>query len=217
VASGVPAAVGAARALLLAVLVLAAAGSGALPAWTALVLAGVGSLAVAVCIFGRHRAAGGGRISRLLEVFRALGRSPGGAVRIFGWLAGSITARVLAVAAVSAALGVSAPVSVALVIVPALAVTALVSLSPAGLGVTSSAVALVLHARGVDMTTAVAAGIGVNAVETAAGLATGVASALVLAFPTPSARRWTLVSVGASACLAAVLVGVGGFGFADLA
>ena len=63
----------------------------------------------------------------------------------------------------------------------------------------------------------VAAGIGVNAVETAAGLATGVASALVLAFPAPSARRWTLVSVGASACLAAALVGVGGFGLADLA
>ena len=78
-------------------------------------------------------------------------------------------------------------------------------------------VALVLHARGVDMTTAVAAGIGVNAVETAAGLAVGAASALVLGFPTPSARRWTLVSVGAAACLAVALVGVGGFGFADLA
>ena len=219
VASGIPAAVGAARALLLAVLVIAAAGSGALPAWTALVLAGVGCAAAAACILGRHRAAGSGRLSHLLEVFRALGRSPGGAVRIFGWLAGSITARVLGVAAVSVALGVSAPFSVALVIVPALAVTALVSLSPAGLGVTSGAVALVLHARGVDMTTAVAAGIGVNAVETAAGLAVGVASALVLGFPTPSARRWTLVSVGACACLAAALVGAGGLGlgFGDIA
>jgi hypothetical protein len=215
VASGIPAAVGAARAVLLAVLVLAAAGSGALPAWTALVLAAAGCVAGAACIWGRHRAPRPGRLSYLFESFRALGRSPGGAVRILGWLAASITARVLAVAAVSAALGVAAPVSAALVIVPALAVTALVSLSPAGIGVTSGAVALVLHQRGVDTTTAVAAGLALNAVELAAGLSAGIASALVLAFPAPAARRRTLVSVAACGCLVAAFLGFGSF--ADIA
>ena len=114
----------------------------------------------------------------------------------------------------AAALGVAAPISAALVIVPALAVTAFASLSPAGIGVTSGAVAIVLHQRGVDVTTALAAGIAVNAVETAAGLAVGIAGGLLLAFPGPSARRWTVLSLGATACLAAAVVSVGSF--ADL-
>lgn len=214
VASGVPAAIGAARAMLLAAFVLVAAGSGVLPAWTALVLAGAGCAAAAVCVWGRRREPGTGRLSHLLEVFRALGQSPGGAARLFAWLAASITARLLAVAAVAAALGIAAPISAALVIVPALAVTAFASLSPAGIGVTSGAVAIVLHQRGADVTTALAAGIGVNAVETAAGLAAGIAGGLLLAFPAPSARRWTVLSLGATACLAAAVVGVGSF--ADL-
>lgn len=215
VASGIPAAVGAARATLLAVLVLAAAGSGALPAWTALVLAAAGCAAAAACVWGRHRAPRPGRLAHLFEAFRALGRSPGGAVRILGWLSGSIAARVLAVAAVAASLGVATPVSAAFVIVPALAVTTMVALSPAGIGVTSGAVALVLHQRGVDMTTAVAAGLALNAVETAAGLATGIASSLVLAFPAPVARRRTLVLVAACAFLIAAAFGVAGL--ADVA
>ena len=86
----------------------------------------------------------------------------------------------------------------ALVLVPALALTTLVSLGPAGIGVTSGAVALVLHQRGVDLTTAIAAGLALNAVEAAAGLATGIASALVLASPGP-AERLTLVLVTACA------------------
>ena len=214
VASGIPAAIGAGRALLLGVLVLAAAASGALPAWTALAPAGAGCAAAAVCFWGRKRSPGAGRISHLFDVFGALGRSPGGAVHLFAWLAGSVTARLLAVAAVAAALGVAAPLSAALVIVPALAVTAFASLSPAGIGVTSGAVAIVLHERGIDVTTALAAGFALNAVETAAGLAAGIAGGLLLAFPTPVGRRRTLLSVGACACLAAAVVGVGRFALA---
>jgi hypothetical protein len=215
VASGVPAAIGAARAMLLAALVLVAAGTGTLPAWTALVLVGAGCVAAVVCAWGRRTGPGTGRLSHLLDVFRVLGRSPGGAVRLFAWLAASITARLLAVTAVAAALGVAAPISAALVIVPALAVTAFASLSPAGIGVTSGAVAIVLHQRGVDVTTALAAGIALNGVETAAGLAAGIAGGLLLAFPAPSARRWTVLSLGATACLAAAVVSAGSF--ADLA
>jgi hypothetical protein len=74
---------------------------------------------------------------------------------------------------------------------------------PAGIGVTSGAVAVVLNQRGVDGTTALAAGIAFNAVETAIGLASGLTGAFLLAFPSPAARRWTLVIV--SACLSLVL------------
>jgi hypothetical protein len=119
------------------------------------------------------------------------------------------------VAAVAAALGVAAPLSAALVIVPALGVAAFASLSPAGIGVTSGAVAIVLHERGVDVATALAAGIALSAVETAAALAAGIAGGLLLAFPTPAARRWTLLLVGACACLTAAFVGFGSF--ADIA
>lgn len=76
VASGVPAAIGAARALLLAVLVLAAAASGALPAWSALVLAGAGCAAGAACVWSRQRRPGAGRLSHLFDVFRALAGRP---------------------------------------------------------------------------------------------------------------------------------------------
>jgi uncharacterized membrane protein YbhN (UPF0104 family) len=214
VASGIPAAIGAARALLLAVLVLAAAGSGLLPAWTALALAAAGGAAVVVCAWAGRRKQGAHRFARVLDVFRAVGRSPFSALPGLGWLVCSVGARVLAVAAVVAALGVRAPVAAALVIVPALAVAAFASLTPAGIGLTSGAVALVLHARGADGTTALAAGIALSAVETAVGLTLGIASGLLLAFPSPAVRRWTFVAASACACLAVVL-GVGGL--ADLA
>ena len=211
VASGIPAAVGAARAFLLAVLVLAAAGSGVLPAWTALAFAGVGCVAVVVSAWAGRRKPGAHRLARMFDVFRAVGRSPSTALPLVGWLACSVGARVLAVAAIAAALGVQAPVAAALVIVPALAVAAFVTVTPAGIDVTSGAVALVLHARGVNATTALAAGIALNAIETAAGLTLGIAGGFLLALPSPAARRWTLKSASAWACLAIVVLGVGGF------
>jgi uncharacterized membrane protein YbhN (UPF0104 family) len=211
VASGIPAAIGAARTLLIAVLVLAAVGSGVLPVWTALALAGAGCAAVAVCVWAGRRKPGAHRLARVFDVFRAVGRSPSAAVPVVGWLVCSVGARVLAVAAVAAALGVRGPIAAALVIVPALAVAAFVSLTPAGIGVTSGAVALVLHARGADATKALAAGIALNAVETVAGLTLGIASGLLLAFPSAAARRWTLMSTAACACFAVLILGVGGF------
>jgi uncharacterized membrane protein YbhN (UPF0104 family) len=211
VASGIPAVIGAARAFLLAVLVLAAAGSGLLPAWTALALAGVGCAAAVVCAWAARRKPGTHRLARVFDVFRAVGRSPSAAVPLVSWLICAVCAQVLGVAVVAAALGVRAPIAAALVIVPALAVAAFASLTPAGIGVTSGAVALVLHARGADGTTALAAGIALNAVETAAGLTLGIASGLLLAFPSPAARRWTLMSAAACACFTAVVLGVGGF------
>jgi uncharacterized membrane protein YbhN (UPF0104 family) len=215
VASGITAAIGAARTVLLAVLVLAAAGSGVLPAWTALALAGAGCTALVVCAWAGRRHPGAHGLSHVFDVFRAVARSPSAAVPLVGWLVGAVGARVLAVAAVAAALSVQAPIAAALVIVPALAVAAFASLTPAGIGVASGAVALVLHARGVDVTTALAAGIALNAVETAVGLTLGIASGLLLAFPSPAARWRTFMFAAACASFTVVVLGVGGF--ADLA
>jgi hypothetical protein len=65
----------------------------------------------------------------------------------------------------------------------------------------------------VDTTTALAAGIALNAVETTVGFTAGVASAFLLAFPTPGARRWTLVSATAAFCVVIVsTVGAGPLG-----
>jgi hypothetical protein len=85
--------------------------------------------------------------------------------------------------------------------------------TPAGIGVTSGAVALVLRARGVDVTTAVAAGLALNAVEAAAGLTLGIASGFLLAFPSSVGRRWILVSATACACFGAVVLGAGGVAY----
>ena len=98
-------------------------------------------------------------------------------------------------------------------IVPVLAVVSCAAILPAGLGVTTGAVTMILHQRGVDTTTALAAGIALNAVETSVGFTAGVASAFLLAFPTPAARRWTLVSVTAALCVViASTVGAGPLG-----
>jgi uncharacterized membrane protein YbhN (UPF0104 family) len=85
-ASGIAAAVGAAHALILAVLVLAASAGGALPLWPVFVLAGGAAAAVGAAIAVR----GGrstGRRSELFEAFAAFGRSPRRAARLLrGWV-----------------------------------------------------------------------------------------------------------------------------------
>jgi uncharacterized membrane protein YbhN (UPF0104 family) len=213
VAGGIPAAIGAVRTALLAVLLIVEVAIGMLPAWMAFALGGAGCIVVALCVWARTSGRGENRLSHLLEIFRALSRSRSEAARLLGWLACSLAAQLVAVAAVVESLGVRAPVVAALLIVPALAMTSFASLLPAGIGVTSGAVAVVLHQRGVDISTALAAGIALNAIEAAIGLTAGIASAFLLAFPTPSARRWTLVTVGAGLCVAAAAtVGTGPLG-----
>jgi uncharacterized membrane protein YbhN (UPF0104 family) len=203
VAGGIPAAIGAFRATLLASLVVAGVAAGVLPAWMWIAVGGAAWAVVALCIWARQSKGGESRLSHVVEVFRGLSRSPRAAAYLLGWLACAIAAELVAVAAVVESLGVREPVAEALVIVPALSLMSFASLLPAGIGVTSGAVALVLHQRGVGVTTALAAGIAVNAVETAIGLIVGIASAFLLAFPSPGARRWTLVTVGA--CLSVVV------------
>jgi uncharacterized membrane protein YbhN (UPF0104 family) len=88
-------------------------------------------------------------------------------------------AKVAAVASVLAALDTPSPLRSALAVVPALELAALVPLTPGNVGVASAAAAIALHSAGLAMADAVEAGLVMHAVETAAGISFGTASALI--------------------------------------
>jgi uncharacterized membrane protein YbhN (UPF0104 family) len=195
------AALGAARAVALAALVVAGAVLGALPLWPVLALAAVATIAAVLALAARSRESTG-RAAHLLEAFRTLGHEPRAAARLVGWLALNVAARVLAATAIGASLGIGAPFAAALVIVPALDVAGMVPLTPGNVGITSGAVAVAFQAHGISFTQGLAAGIAFHAVETAVGIAFGLGSLAWLApYPTPGVRRVTLLAAGASASL----------------
>ncbi len=199
---GAFAALGAARAVALAALVVAGAALGALPLWPVLALGGIVAVGVALAAGARRREPGG-RVAHLLDAFRTLGREPRTAARLVGWLAISVAARVIAATAIGAALGIAQPLAAALVIVPALDVAGTVPLTPGNVGITSGAVAVALQAHGISFTQALAAGIAFHAVETAVGIAFGLGSLVWLApYPSPGGRRLALLAATASASLA---------------
>jgi uncharacterized membrane protein YbhN (UPF0104 family) len=201
---GAFAALGAARAVVLAGLVLAGAAMGAVPLWPVALLLGLAALATAVAVAVRRREAGS-HAAHLLDAFRQLGREPRAGLRLVGWTALSVGARVAAAAAVGVALGIGRPFAAALVIVPVLDVAGLVPLTPGNVGVTSGAVAMAFQAHGISFTQALAAGIAFHAVETAVGLAFGLGSVAWLApYPSSATRRYALAAAGASGGLALV-------------
>jgi hypothetical protein len=116
-----------------------------------------------------------------------------------GWFAASTGARFGGAVAIAAALGVHAPFTAALIIVPTLDIAGLIPLS-GNLGITSGAVVVALQAHGVHMTQALATGLAFHAIETGAGMAFGVAGALLLG---GRRRVITIAAAGATACLAA--------------
>jgi uncharacterized membrane protein YbhN (UPF0104 family) len=199
---GAFAALGAARAVVLAALVVAGAVMGALPLWPVLVLLALVAAAVAVALrMRRHRA--DGRLGPMLDAFGTLGREPASALRLVGWIALSVGGRLAAAAAVGAALGIGRPLAAAFVIVPALDVAGLVPLTPGNVGVTSGAVAMAFRAHGISFTHGLAAGIAFHAVETAVGIAYGLGSVIWLApYPSAGTRRLALVAAAAAASLA---------------
>lgn len=199
---GAFAALGAARAVVLSVLAAVGAATGALPLWPVLVLIGLGLAAAAIAVRVRRREAKG-RVAQALEAFRTLGREPLRAVRLVGWIALSVAARVAAATAVGAALGIGSPLAAAFLIVPLLDVAGMFPLTPGNVGITSGAVAVAFETHGVSFTHALAAGIAFHAVETAVGIAVGLGSLVWLApYPSPGVRRIALVSAGVSASLA---------------
>lgn len=196
---GVYAAIGAARALVVAALVVAGFATGALPLWPVFVLCGgVGVLAVLAYRFRDSHA----KLAHLLDGLAALEREPRLALVVLAWACAGALARVAAAAAVAAALGVPHPVLAALVIVPAIDLANTVPLTPGNIGVATGAVAVALQSRGIGMTQALSTGIAFHAVETVAGLTVGSTGALWLFRESPAVQRWAPRVAAATACLA---------------
>jgi uncharacterized membrane protein YbhN (UPF0104 family) len=86
-------------------------------------------------------------------------------------------AKAAAIAVVLVGLDVGSPLD-ALAVVPALELAALLPLTPGNVGVAAAAASGALFAQGLAMSAAVQAGLALHAIETAAGLTYGTASAL---------------------------------------
>ena len=204
-ASGSFAVIGAARALVLALLIVAGSVVGALPLWPVLVLIGLTAVAAFAAMKTRNRTART-HVAHLLDAFRELGRAPKRGACVAAWVAFATLARLGAAASIGAALGIRSPLIAALLVVPALDLSGAMPLTPGNVGLTSGAVAMALRAHGVGMTTALATGIAFHAVETVVGIVFGLASALFLApFSSTGTRRRTMLAAGAAGC--AVMAG----------
>ncbi len=180
-------ALGAARALVLGLILVAAASAGAIPLWPLLAAA---AIVAAAFVLARKR------------------RIPARAtLPIVGWIALSVLGRVAAATAVGAAIGIDSPFVAALVIIPALDVAGIVPLTPGNIGVASAAMALAYRANGASFNSGLGAGITFQAVETAVGVTIGLAGVLWLApHPRPLRRIVLASSVVGAAIGAAVLV-----------
>jgi uncharacterized membrane protein YbhN (UPF0104 family) len=198
---GIATSLSAVRALWLAIVLALGSASGALPRWPiAVLLLGTG---VAAAIAWRARTSRPGRrFAHALDVFRVLGSCPKAAAQIVGWVGLAMLARVVAAAAIAAALGVPRPLAAALLIIPALDLAGILPLTPGNVGVSSAAVAFALSAHGAASDVAVAAGIALGAVETLTTLALGCGSLLYFAGRRAEARRWQTAAVSACGCLA---------------
>jgi glycosyltransferase 2 family protein len=146
----------------------------------------IGALALAACGLFLARRRLSGKVRHVLDVARGLAAEPRAALEMVGWVAACTGATILASACVGAALGVPHALAAALVIVPAMELAKLLPITPGNVGLTSAAVAIALHAHGVPLEAAVAAGITLHAVETVVGLAFGAAGTLSL---TPAFQR----------------------------
>jgi uncharacterized membrane protein YbhN (UPF0104 family) len=198
VAAGVAGVIGLARGPVLALLVLAAAATGALPAWPVAVLAAALPTGVLMAWLAR-RWRPHVRVAHVLDAFRALGGCPRAVAAVVGWIGLATACRVAAAAAVLAALGVEDPARAALVMIPALALAGLFPVTPGNLGVGSGAAAVALALTGVPFPAALSAGIAFQALETAVSLLAGAAGIAYLA--SPPAPAWWLRAAAPAACL----------------
>jgi uncharacterized membrane protein YbhN (UPF0104 family) len=190
--------------------VAAAAALGGLPLWPVAALAGGAAVGVCAALLLRRRLAQG-PVGRLLEGVDALVRDPHRATRVVGWTVAATGCRIGAAAALAAALGVHSPLVAALLMVAATDIGGLLPLTPGNVGVTSAAIAFALEQHGTSMSTAVACGIAVQAVQTLVGITFGLtALAAVTGGSATAASRRRLLFVPA---LIAVLA-VGGSGVA---
>lgn len=198
---GVGAAVGAARAFVLGALVFGAAALGDVPLWPApIVIVVVLALLWAARRWSTRVA---GRVAAALEVFRC----PRTAVNLVGWVACSFAARLGAAVAVVVALDIRHPLSVAIVLLAAMALAGLLPLTPGNFGAGAGAATLALHGTGVGAGVALALGMTFQAVETCTAFLFGVAGTAALAAPGTPLRRWSFATAGVGAVALAVSLG----------
>ncbi|HKB94729.1 MAG TPA: lysylphosphatidylglycerol synthase domain-containing protein [Gaiellaceae bacterium] len=181
--------VAAARAAALGVIVAAGAAFGVVPLWPLAIAAGF--VAAAALLVRRAR--------------RHLGAAE--VARLAGWVVFSTAARFAGATAVAAAVGIHKPLIAALLILPALDVSGLVPITPGNIGIASAAIAVAFRAHGVSFSHGLAAGITLQALETAVGLSIGTASVLWLApYASPAIRRVVLVTSAAVAVAGATVL-----------
>jgi uncharacterized membrane protein YbhN (UPF0104 family) len=199
---GVGAAVGAARAVALAALVVLAAPLGRVPLWPAPIVLVVVAGAVAVAVRLSTRAAG--RFAAALEIFRR----PRTGFELMRWIACAFGARLAATVAIVASFGVPRAFGVSVVLLAAIALAALVPLTPGNFGAGAGAVTLALHGMGVNTGVALALGMTFQAVETCTAILLGLAGCASLATPGTRLRRWSLAAVALGAIAVAATIGV---------
>ena len=191
-AVGALGAVTAADSLTQSLVVGAGAAVGPVPVWSLAVLGGFVICAAGAAVLAARRFRTG-RPARVLGVFRTLSDSPGRAALLFGWLGVATAARLAAAIAVAASLGIPNPVEAGVVMCAVVIVATALPLMPGNVGVTSGAIVLALHAQGVPVVSAVAAGLVFHAVELLAGIVFGIGGTLALVpYPSVALRRWSL-------------------------
>ena len=179
---GAAAAVGVARVVWLGVMIALGSAGGVLPAWPLLAI-GVVVAAAGVAAVASSRVRLPAKAEQLLSAFQALSRSPRDFAMVAGWTLAGAGAKVGAAAAVVTALGVDRPLSAALLIVPAVALAAVMPVTPGNVGIASAAVAFVLAADGVPHTLALSAGIAFGGIEWLTTVGVGLGGVLALAGP----------------------------------
>ena len=199
---GVGAAIGAVRAAALALLVVVAAPLGRVPVWPAPVVLLVVLGAVAVAVRTSSRVAG--RVAAALEIFRR----PRTGLELGRWIACSFGARLAATIAIVASVGIPRAVTVSVVLLAAIALAALLPLTPGNFGAGAGAATLALHGTGVHAGVALALGMTFQAVETCTAILLGLGGSAVLAAPGSGLRRWSLAAVGLGALAVAATIGV---------
>jgi len=203
---GIGALVAGARALALAALVLVAALWGEIPVWPAPVIGAAVLVGLVVVLALGPRVSG--KLGSLLEVFRILRKSPREGAALIGWIGVSFAARLVAAAAIAAALGLPAPVWSAFVLVTAISLAGIIPLTPGNFGAGAGAATLALHGTGIGVGTSLAAGVAFQAVETVAGMGAGLLGAALIAAPGSRTRRLSFAAVGVGAILVAAAIGV---------
>jgi uncharacterized membrane protein YbhN (UPF0104 family) len=200
---GVYAALAAARSLALALLVVVASITGAVPLWPVFALCAMVALLALVGSFsGRVRRHP--RIAQVLAGFAALQRSPRALATVLGWTLGMVACRLGATVAVAAALGLPHPLLAALLILPALDVASAFPITPGSIGIGSGAVAVALAGRGIAMPQALGTGFAMQALETLVSICVGSLGGLYLAHEHAVVRRWTIrvAAIGGSVSIA---------------